>query len=75
MSQTEDLDSGLLGIALSDSDTEPSDEASSTKKTSQEARTGQSEAEFQEVRRTYRAKVENGEVGIPNSDPISSTFQ
>ncbi|KAJ3555179.1 hypothetical protein NPX13_g10412 [Xylaria arbuscula] len=68
MSETEDLDSGLLGIALSDSEGEPSDEATSTKKPSQEARTGQSEADFQEVKRTYRVKVENGEVRIPNSD-------
>ncbi|KAJ2971779.1 hypothetical protein NUW58_g9320 [Xylaria curta] len=60
----DDLDSGLLGIALSDSDAEPGDDAtgSGTKKTSKEARTGQSEAEFQEVKRTYNVKVENGEI-------------
>ncbi|KAI1360443.1 hypothetical protein F5Y08DRAFT_47579 [Xylaria arbuscula] len=62
MSETEDLDSGLLGIALSDSEGEPGDEATSTKKPSQEARTGQSEPDFQEVKRTYRVKVENGEI-------------
>ncbi|KAK5632204.1 hypothetical protein RRF57_007918 [Xylaria bambusicola] len=61
MNGTDDLDSGLLGIALSDSDAEPGDEASS-KKPSQEARTGQSEADFQEVKRTYQVKVENGEI-------------
>ncbi|KAI0411962.1 hypothetical protein F5X98DRAFT_31933 [Xylaria grammica] len=60
MSGNDDLDSGLLGIALSDSDAESGD--NETKKTSQEARTGQSEAEFQEVKRTYRVKVENGEI-------------
>ncbi|KAI0530454.1 hypothetical protein GGR58DRAFT_231743 [Xylaria digitata] len=62
MNGTDDLDSGLLGIALSDSDAESGDTASATKKTSQEARTRQSEAEFQEVKRTYRVKVENGEI-------------
>ncbi|KAI0509360.1 hypothetical protein F5B22DRAFT_326819 [Xylaria bambusicola] len=61
MNGAHDLDSGLLGIALSDSDAEPGDEASS-KKPSQEARTGQSEADFQEVKRTYHVKVENGEI-------------
>jgi hypothetical protein len=64
MSGDEDLESGLLGIALSDSDAEPGDNATATK-TSQEKRTGQSEAEFQEVKRTYQVKVENGEVGTP----------
>ncbi|KAF2962866.1 hypothetical protein GQX73_g10713 [Xylaria multiplex] len=58
MNGTDDLDSGLLGIALSDSDAESGDTAPATK----EARTGQSEAEFQEVKRTYRVKVENGEI-------------
>ncbi|GAW20947.1 hypothetical protein ANO14919_104600 [Xylariales sp. No.14919] len=60
MSGNDDLDSGLLGIALSDSDAESGD--NETQKTSQEARTGQSEAEFQEVKRTYCVKVENGEI-------------
>ncbi|RWA12685.1 hypothetical protein EKO27_g2420 [Xylaria grammica] len=60
MSGNDDLDSGLLGIALSDPDAESGD--NETKKTSQEARTEQSEAEFQEVKRTYRVKVENGEI-------------
>ncbi|KAI0441356.1 hypothetical protein F4803DRAFT_428335 [Xylaria telfairii] len=58
----DDLDAGLLGIALSDSETEPSNDAAAAKKTSREARTGQSEAEFQEVKRTYHVKVENGEI-------------
>ncbi|KAI0434403.1 hypothetical protein F5Y09DRAFT_296171 [Xylaria sp. FL1042] len=62
MDENDDLDSGLLGIALSDSDGEPGDNVSSTKKPSQEARTGQSEAEFQEVKRAYHVKVENGEI-------------
>ncbi|KAI1419553.1 hypothetical protein F5Y12DRAFT_720597 [Xylaria sp. FL1777] len=76
MNENDDLDSGLLGIALSDTDAEHSDDASSTKKTSQEARTGQSEAEFQEVKRTYHVKVENGEqiwktVRLPLSPQVS----
>ncbi|KAI0206050.1 hypothetical protein F4808DRAFT_408719 [Astrocystis sublimbata] len=62
MSGDDDLDAGLLGIALSDSDGEPGNEATATKKPSREARTGQSEAEFQEVKRTYHVKVENGEI-------------
>ncbi|KAI8946971.1 hypothetical protein F4801DRAFT_30092 [Xylaria longipes] len=62
MNGDDDLDAGLLGIALSDSDAGPGGDATATKKTPREARTGQSEAEFQEVRRTYHVKVENGEV-------------
>ncbi|KAI0907612.1 hypothetical protein F4823DRAFT_548514 [Ustulina deusta] len=62
MDGNDELDSGLLGIALSDSDAEFDDNAPSSKKKSQEARTGQSEAEFQEVKRTYHVKVENGEI-------------
>ncbi|KAI0451121.1 hypothetical protein F5B21DRAFT_507539 [Xylaria acuta] len=63
MSGDDDLDAELLGIALSDSDAEPGgNDATATKKISREARTGQSEAEFQEVKRTYHVKVENGEI-------------
>ncbi|KAI0549929.1 hypothetical protein F4679DRAFT_222669 [Xylaria curta] len=62
MNGDDDLDAGLLSIALSDSDAEAGDNATATKKASREARTGQSEAEFQEVKRTYHAKVENGEI-------------
>ncbi|KAI1756082.1 hypothetical protein F4782DRAFT_526636 [Xylaria castorea] len=62
MNADDDLDAGLLGIALSDSDTEAGDDATATKKVSREARTGQSEAEFQDVKRTYHVKVENGEI-------------
>ncbi|KAI1735458.1 hypothetical protein F4680DRAFT_305225 [Xylaria scruposa] len=62
MNGDDDLDAGLLGIALSDSDVEAGDDATATKKASREARTGQSEAEFQEVKRTYHVKVENGEI-------------
>ncbi|GAP83022.1 hypothetical protein SAMD00023353_0400120 [Rosellinia necatrix] len=62
MSGDDDLDSGLLGISLSDSDAEPSDGQATAKKPSQEDRTAQSEADFQEVKRTYHVKVENGEI-------------
>ncbi|KAI8633567.1 hypothetical protein F5Y19DRAFT_245499 [Xylariaceae sp. FL1651] len=58
----DDIDAGLLAIALSDSDTDSGANATSTKKTSQEARTGQSEAEFLEVKHAYQAKIENGEI-------------
>ncbi|KAI0812181.1 hypothetical protein GGR55DRAFT_615820 [Xylaria sp. FL0064] len=71
MNRNGDLDSGLLGIALSDSDTELGDNVSSTKKQSQEARTGQSEADFQEVKRTYHVKVENGEIWKNIQLPLS----
>ncbi|KAI0098021.1 hypothetical protein GGR51DRAFT_539024 [Nemania sp. FL0031] len=62
MDESDNLDSGLLGIALSDSDAESGDTATATKKVSQEARTAQSEQDFQAVKSTYRAKVENGEI-------------
>ncbi|KAJ8129673.1 hypothetical protein O1611_g3962 [Lasiodiplodia mahajangana] len=65
MDESDNIDSGLLGIALSDSDAESGDAATATKKVSQEARTAQSEEDFQAVKSTYRAKVENGEVSKP----------
>ncbi len=52
-----DLDSGLLAIALSDSE-----DSSSPKETlSQLEKTAQSEADFQAVRASYQPKIENGE--------------
>lgn len=80
MNEIDDLDSGLLGIALSDSDAESGDNAAAApKKVSQEARTAQSEADFQAVKRTYQARVENGEVSNaqhtwPSPFPSSSLF-
>ncbi|KAJ8107850.1 hypothetical protein ONZ43_g6608 [Nemania bipapillata] len=68
MDEVDDLDSGLLGIALSDSDAESGDNA---KKVPQEVRTAQSEADFQAVKRTYRAKVENGEIWKTVRLPLS----
>lgn len=56
--------SGLFAIQLSSEDEEDSNNG--TNNNSQEAtkadRTGQSEAQFQHVKQTYRVKVESGEV-------------
>lgn len=75
MSGDDELDAGLLGIALSDSDAEPgsgdSAAVAATKASSQESRTAQSEAAFQEVKRTYRVKIENGEVWKTVQLPLS----
>ncbi|KAF3058177.1 hypothetical protein GL218_05268 [Daldinia childiae] len=65
-----DLDSGLFGIQLSDSedgsnDSEPAEGTRPPKKGESSTpvdRTAQSEEEFQAVRREYRVKVENGEI-------------
>lgn len=66
-----DLDPGLFGIQLSDSEdgSNDSEPAEGTRPKKGEAstpvdRTAQSEEEFQAVRRGYRVKVENGEVRI-----------
>lgn len=65
----ENLSSGLLGIQLSDSEVEdaavPSAVAEPDKK-SKASRTAQSEEEFEAVKRSYRVKVENGEVCSTN---------
>ncbi|KAI1178688.1 hypothetical protein F4777DRAFT_82665 [Nemania sp. FL0916] len=82
MGGDEDLDAGLLGITLADSDTDPGDNngnnnngVAAPKKLSQEARTAQSEADFQAVKQTYQVKVENGEiwktVSLPLSPPVA----
>lgn len=57
MADDEVLDSGLFGIQLADSDEETADVAAE-----KAARVGQSEEAFQAVKRSYRVKVENGEV-------------
>lgn len=54
----EDESGGLFSITLSDSEPE---EASS--KAPPRDRTGQTEEEWQAVKQTYSARVENGEVG------------
>jgi len=59
----EDLNSGLLGIALSDSDDDDSGkEYVEPAPTSREERNAQSEEDFWKLKSTYRVKVENGEV-------------
>lgn len=52
----DDESGGLFSIALSDSETED------TSKVAPRDRTGQTLEEWQEIKATYRAKVENGEV-------------
>lgn len=54
----DDLDSGLFNIALSDSEGE--DAATETTRD----RTGQTEEDFQAVKRAYRPKVDNGDVSV-----------
>lgn len=54
-----DLDSGLFDIALSDSE----GDAGAATETVRD-RTGQTEGEFQAVKRAYRPKVDNGEVSF-----------
>ncbi|KAK5663036.1 hypothetical protein OQA88_6451 [Cercophora sp. LCS_1] len=59
------LDSGLLAIALSDSESEPENGTSTPAEgagATRADRTALSEAAFQQLKATYRAKVENGEV-------------
>ncbi|OTB01155.1 hypothetical protein M426DRAFT_323671 [Hypoxylon sp. CI-4A] len=72
-----DLDSGLFGIQLSDSeDSEPAEGEQPKKRDEQVAskptsRTAQSEEEFQAVRRDYKVKVENGEIWKTIKLPLS----
>lgn len=56
MATDDDLDSGLFNIALSDSEGEDA-----TTETTRD-RTGQTEEEYQAVKRAYRPKIDNGEV-------------
>lgn len=60
---TDELDSGLLGIALSDSEDDSAKEC--VEPTSREERNAQSEEDFQKLKSTYRVKVENGEASFP----------
>ncbi|KAI1394321.1 uncharacterized protein F4822DRAFT_45143 [Hypoxylon trugodes] len=58
-----DLDSGLFGIQLSDTEEPAEGSQPQNDETSAPAdRTAQSEEEFQAVRKEYNVKVENGEV-------------
>lgn len=60
----DDLDAGLFGISLSDSEDAAAEPSEQSKIESQQSggRKGQSEAAFQAVKSSYHAKIENGEV-------------
>ncbi|ROW00833.1 hypothetical protein VMCG_06531 [Cytospora schulzeri] len=58
----DDLDSGLFNISISDSEGEDVDISHGFAQASKADRKGQSEAQFQIVKRDYRPKVENGEI-------------
>lgn len=68
----DDLDAGLFGISLSDSEDAGAEPSEQSKIESQQngGRTGQSEAAFQDVKSSYHVKIENGEiwknVNLPN---------
>ena len=55
----------FAGLTISSSPPSSRPTSSPTPKEIQQPRGAQSEAEFQEVKRTYRPKIENGEVGFP----------
>jgi hypothetical protein len=62
----EELDPGFLAISISDDDDSAAEAAEPKQaRIPGTARTGQSEEDFQAVRRTYRVKIENGEVSLP----------
>lgn len=73
-----DLDPGLFGIQLSDTEDDTSPAEGDPPKTNAaeppSTRTGQSEAEFQAVRREYRVKVENGEVCIHRDSTYTRVY-
>lgn len=58
-----DLESDLFSITLADED-DPEAGASATAAAPPADRTGQTEEEFQAVRRGYRVNVENGDVSF-----------
>ena len=62
----DDLDAGLFGISLSDSEDAGAEPSEQSKIETQQngGRTGQSEAAFQDVKSSYHVKIENGEVNI-----------
>ncbi|KAI5860281.1 hypothetical protein GGS23DRAFT_243353 [Durotheca rogersii] len=61
--------SDLLAMQLSSSSSSSDTDAGGS---ARDERTAQSEAEFQAVRRAYRAKVENGEIHRTALSPLSS---
>lgn len=60
MSSDEELDSGLLGMSLSLSDPEETEQPRTRAE-----KNAQSEESFQELRSVYTAKVDNGEACYP----------
>lgn len=64
MFASEELNSGLLGIGLSLSDSEDSSPETGKPLTRAE-KNAQTEEEFQKLRSVYKAKIENGEVKCP----------
>ena len=60
----DDVDSGLFNISISDSEGDDVDVSHGLAQGGAKGRdrTGQSEAQFEAVKREYRPKVENGEV-------------
>lgn len=63
----DEVDSGLFNINLSDSEDGETGQTTSTTATNSGAardRKGQTEAAFQTVKTSYRAKIENGDVSL-----------
>lgn len=67
----DDFDSGLFNISISDSEGDDVDISHGFAQASKVDRKGQSEAQFQVVKRDYRPKVENGEVRKPAAKPVT----
>lgn len=63
----DDFDSGLFNISISDSEGDDVDISHGFAQATKVDRKGQSEAQFQVVKRDYRPKVENGEVSSQTS--------
>ncbi|RKU49404.1 hypothetical protein DL546_005604 [Coniochaeta pulveracea] len=72
MSADDDLNSGLLGIGLSLSDSEDSSQETEKPLTRAE-KNAQTEEEFQKLRSVYKAKIENGEIWQTIDLPLKET--
>lgn len=70
MDVDDNTDSGLFNISISDSEAEDDVDVSHgiAQAGGKRDRTGQSEAQFEAVKRDYRAKVENGNVSDEGGD-------
>lgn len=71
----DDVDSGLFNISISGSEGDDGDDVDTSHgfaqgKSNKADRKGQSEAQFQVVKRDYRPKVENGEISKSVSLPL-----